>query len=154
MANKKFTKAEAKAIGTKIGINWKTVEFSLWEFWRGLHIELEHGKRDRRTNVTNDNDVMTGKIALAHLYEFPDYYTRLDKLETEAEKYWENKKTVKKENIEICPKCKKPAVESSDYHAALYYVGGSTFKCSKCKYRGPYVTVSLKEYEKLMKKKK
>ena len=42
--------------------------------------------------VTNNNPILTGKIALAHLLEFPDYYTRLDKLEEEAKKYWKNKK--------------------------------------------------------------
>jgi hypothetical protein len=51
----------------------------------GLDVELEHGKIDPQTNVTNDEPIMTGKIALAHLNEFPDYYTRLDKMEKEAE---------------------------------------------------------------------
>ena len=53
--------------------------------------ELEHGKRDPKTNVTNDDLIMTGKIALVHLNEFPDYYTRLDKLEEDAKKFWKNK---------------------------------------------------------------
>jgi hypothetical protein len=47
-------------------------------------VELEHGKRDSSTNVTQDDEELTGKIALAHLNEFPDYYTRLEKMETEA----------------------------------------------------------------------
>jgi hypothetical protein len=93
---KKYTKAQATRIGTKIGINWKTARFNLWEFWRGLHIELEHGKRDKRTNVTNDNDFLTGQIAWAHLLEYPDYYTRLDRLEAQAEKYWDARKKKKK----------------------------------------------------------
>lgn len=147
---KKFTKAEARKIGEKIGIDWRTAEFDLWEFWRGLHIELEHGKRDRRTNVTNDDDVMTGKIALAHLFEFPDYYTRLDKLEKEADKYWGEKKLLKKESIEICPKCQKPAAESKFY--ALWSGFSDVFRCSSCGYRGPIVTLPEKEYEKLLKK--
>ena len=56
-----------------------------------MDIELEHGTENNITNVTNDDPLMTGKIALAHLNEFPDYYTRLLELEEEAEKYWENK---------------------------------------------------------------
>jgi hypothetical protein len=54
-------------------------------------VELEHGTVDPNTNVTDDDPVATGKIALAHLNEFPDYYTRLLELEEEAEEYWENK---------------------------------------------------------------
>jgi hypothetical protein len=54
-----------------------------------MNVELEHGQRDPATNVTNDDPLMTGKIALAHLKEFPDYYERLEKMETEAEAFWE-----------------------------------------------------------------
>lgn len=57
----------------------------------GMDVELEHGLHDPATNVTNDDALITGKIALAHLNEFPDYYTRLEKMEKEAEQYWENK---------------------------------------------------------------
>ena len=56
-----------------------------------MDVELEHGLIDPQTNVTNDDPLMTGKIALAHLNESPDYYTRLKKMEEEAEKYWEKK---------------------------------------------------------------
>jgi len=88
----RFTEEEAKKIGEEIGINWETSEFDVHQFWIGLHVELEHGLVDARTNVTNDDKNMTGKIAWAHLNEFPDYYTRLDEMEEEAEKYWEEKK--------------------------------------------------------------
>ena len=47
--------------------------------------ELEHARRDPATNVTGDDPIVTGKIALAHLNEFPDYYTRLEKMEAEGE---------------------------------------------------------------------
>ncbi len=57
----------------------------------GLHVELEHGARDSQTNVTDDDIIMTGKIALAHLKEIPDYYTRLHKMEKVGEAYWERK---------------------------------------------------------------
>jgi hypothetical protein len=57
----------------------------------GMDVELEHGTENSVTNVTNDDPLLTGKITLAHLNEFPDYYTRLLKLEEEAEKYWDKK---------------------------------------------------------------
>ena len=56
-----------------------------------MEVELEHGTIDSPTNVTGDDSLVTGKIALAHLNEFPDYYTRLEKMENEAEKHWEKK---------------------------------------------------------------
>lgn len=84
MINKKhFTTAEAKQVGEALGIDWS--KFNFEQYRMGLDVELEHGKVHRNTNVTNDDPVMTGKIALAHLSEFPDYYTRLAKMEKEAE---------------------------------------------------------------------
>ena len=77
---------EAGRIGALLGIDWHTVD--LEQFRRGLEVELEHGARDPETNVTDDDLSLTGKIAWAHLKEFPDYYTRLDKLEAEADAYW------------------------------------------------------------------
>jgi hypothetical protein len=85
-----FTEEEAKRIGAALGIDWKQVD--LEEFRMGLEVELEHGAHDPQTNVTNDDEVLTGKIALAHLKEFPDYYTRLEELEEEADKYWAQKR--------------------------------------------------------------
>jgi len=55
----------------------------------GLNVELEHGKISPETDVTDDDNIMTRKIAWAHLNEFPDYYTRLAKLEKEVREYWE-----------------------------------------------------------------
>lgn len=83
---KHFTAEEAKKIGEKIGINWS--RFDVEQFRMGMDVELEHGKINPKTNVTNDDPVLTGKIALAHLNEFSDYYDRLEKLEEEAEKFW------------------------------------------------------------------
>jgi len=54
----------------------------------GMDVELEHGLVNPQTNLTNDDEIMTGKIALAHLNEFSDYYTRLKKMEKEADDYW------------------------------------------------------------------
>lgn len=90
---KTFTTEEAKRIGQQLGIKWK--EFNVEQFRKGMDVELEHGTRTKKTNVTNDDSLMTGKIALAHLLEFPDYYTRLARLEKNAEKYWKNKKAIK-----------------------------------------------------------
>lgn len=85
-AGKKFTNEEAKRIGDELRIDWGEVELS--EFRMGLGVELEHGSHDPETNVTDNDEILTGKIALAHLREFPDYYTRLEKLEEEADEYW------------------------------------------------------------------
>jgi hypothetical protein len=82
-----FTTQKAQEIGENLGIAWD--KFDVEQFRRGMDVELEHGARDAETNVTNDDPLTTGKIALAHLNEYPDYYTRLDKMEAEAEAYWE-----------------------------------------------------------------
>ena len=82
-----FTAEEAKAIGEKLGLKWD--KFDVDQFKKGMEVELEHGSRDSLTNVTNGDPLMTGKIALAHLNEFPDYYDRLEKMEKEAEEFWE-----------------------------------------------------------------
>ncbi len=85
MTDKKhFTDEEAKEVGEKIGITWD--KFDVEQFRMGMDVELEHGTEDPNTNVTNDDPEMTGKIALAHLNEIPDYYDRLDKMEKEGEK--------------------------------------------------------------------
>lgn len=81
----RFTLEDAGRIGTAIGIDWTTSPFARQEFLTGLHVELEHGARDPETNVTDDDELVTGKIAWAHLKELPDYYTRLIAMETEAE---------------------------------------------------------------------
>ena len=86
---KHFTAEEAKAIGEKLGIDWS--KFDVEQFRMGMDVELEHGKVDADTNVTNDDPLLTGKIALAHLNEFPDYYDRLYEMEEEAEEYWDIK---------------------------------------------------------------
>jgi hypothetical protein len=80
-----FSVEEALKIGEAIGIDWETSPFDAEQFRMGLEVELEHGRRDPKTDVTHDDPIMTGKIALAHLHEFPDYYTRLMKMEAQAE---------------------------------------------------------------------
>ncbi len=79
-----FTKDEARRVGEQIGIDWEKAPFDVEQFRMGMDVELEHGLQDGATNVTGDDPVVTGKIALAHLNEFPDYYTRLARMEEEA----------------------------------------------------------------------
>jgi hypothetical protein len=81
-----FTADEARRIGEEIGIDWSTAPFDVEQFRTGLDVELEHGARDPRTNVTDDDPTTTGKIAWAHLNEFPDYYTRLEVMEEQAKR--------------------------------------------------------------------
>ena len=85
---KTFTADEARVIGEQIGIDWATAPFDVEQFRSGMDVELEHGLHDARTNVTDDDAHVTAKIALAHLNEFPDYYTRLEQLEQEAKRDW------------------------------------------------------------------
>jgi len=83
VAKENFTTEEAKQIGESLGVDWS--KFDVEQFRMGMDVELEHGLVASHTNVTNDDPTMTGKIALVHLNEFADYYTRLDKMEKEAE---------------------------------------------------------------------
>ena len=81
---RRFSAEEARRVGEEIGIDWASAPFEVEQFRMGMDVELEHGLHDMQTNVTHDDPVVTGKIALAHLNEFPDYYTRLDRMEEEA----------------------------------------------------------------------
>jgi hypothetical protein len=81
-----FTAEEARRIGEAIGIDWASAPFDVEQFRIGMDVELEHGLHDLLTNVTDDDPVVTGKIALAHLNEFPDYYTRLERMEEDAKR--------------------------------------------------------------------
>jgi hypothetical protein len=83
-----FTAGQAREAGERIGIDWATSPFDVEQLRMGMDVELEHGTHDPDTNVTDDDVVVTAKIARAHLNEFPDYYTRLAKMESEAEAYW------------------------------------------------------------------
>jgi hypothetical protein len=83
-ARGEFTADEARTIGEQIGIDWSSSAFDVDQFRRGLNVELEHGLRDPDTNVTDDDPLVTGKIAKAHLNELPDYYARLALMEADA----------------------------------------------------------------------
>lgn len=77
---------KARKLGEELGIDW--TRFELEEFRRGIEVELEHGRRNPATDITGDDLTLTGKIALAHLNEIPDYYTRLVRMEEEARAFW------------------------------------------------------------------
>jgi len=86
-----FTAGEARRFGEEIGIDWASTPFDVEQFRTGMNVELEHGLRDPHTNVSDDNPHVTAKIALAHLNEFPDYYTRLERMEEEARRDWQQR---------------------------------------------------------------
>ena len=88
MEARRFSSAEARRIGEQLGVDWSSAAWDVEQFRAGMDVELEHGLRDPATNVTGDDPVTTGKIALAHLKEFPDYYTRLEVMEEEAKRHW------------------------------------------------------------------
>jgi len=85
---RRFSNDDARRYGEEIGIDWATSPFDVDEFRAGMDVELEHGLHDPATNVTDDDPNVTARIARAHLNEFPDYYTRLEKMEEEAKQYW------------------------------------------------------------------
>ena len=80
---------EAQRVGNEIGVDWS--RFDVEQFRLGMDVEFEHGSRDPQTDVTGDDPIVTGKIALAHMKEFPDYYERLERMERDAEREWANR---------------------------------------------------------------
>lgn len=81
----KFDISDAETVAPAIGIEWQMVRFTPKDLAQGMNVELEHGKRDSQTNVTDDDPISTAKIALAHLKESYLYYRDLEILE-ECEK--------------------------------------------------------------------
>jgi len=88
---KNFTADEARRFGSEIGIDWDAAPFDVEQFRMGMDVELEHGLHDPATNVTDDDPHTTARIALAHLNEFADYYTRLEQMEEEAKRDWSSR---------------------------------------------------------------
>lgn len=84
MSKRIYNETEAQEVAAQIGIDWDKVDFDLRQFLMGMNVEAEHGAHDPETNVTNDDPIITGKIAWAHLKEIADYYDRLDVMEKEA----------------------------------------------------------------------
>jgi hypothetical protein len=85
------TADEARRVGDEIGVDWD--RFDLEQFRLGMDVEFEHGSHDPQTDVTGDDPILTGKIALAHMKEFPDYYERLERMEADAERDWAGRKS-------------------------------------------------------------
>jgi hypothetical protein len=81
---KTYSSDEAGSVARALGLDFARSKFNFQQFHAGLNVEAEHGKVDPETNVTDDDPVTTGKIALAHLNEIPDYYSRLTKMEADA----------------------------------------------------------------------
>ncbi len=80
-----FNQEQARAAAAEVGLDLTTAEFDAEQLRRGMEVELEHGRRDPLTDVTDDDPLITVRIAWAHLKEFPDYYDRLARMEAEAE---------------------------------------------------------------------
>ena len=89
---KTFTADQARRFGSEIGIDWEAAPFDVEQLRAGMDVELEHGLHDRSTNVTDDDPHVTARIALAHLNEVPDYYTRLERMEEEAHRDWSSRR--------------------------------------------------------------
>jgi len=90
MANKprqEFTELEAREVALKLGIDWAKVDYGIEDFLDGINVELEHGMVNMNTNVTNDDALLTGKIALAHFNEGGKYYKELEKLEDKVKNH-------------------------------------------------------------------
>jgi hypothetical protein len=77
---------EARRVGDAIGVDW--ARFELEQFRAGMDVSTSTASHDPQTDVTGDDPIVTGKIALAHMKEFPDYYERLERMEREAESDW------------------------------------------------------------------
>jgi hypothetical protein len=84
-----FTTEDAAAALAAAGINISGELYDLADVRDGMNVELEHGTRFPDLDVSGDDPVITLKIALAHLREFPDYYQRLEVMEREGEAAWE-----------------------------------------------------------------
>jgi Protein of unknown function (DUF5661) len=80
---KPFTRAEAKTIGDKLGIDW--MKFAVKQFRTGMNAELADGMYNPVTNFASDDPILVGKVVRAHLNEFPDYYTQWAQMEKAAE---------------------------------------------------------------------
>jgi hypothetical protein len=88
---RRTTREEARRVGDEIGVDWSRCDLA--QFQAGMDVEFEHGGHDPQTDVTHDDPIITGKIALAHMKEFPDYYERLERMEAEAERDWADRQS-------------------------------------------------------------
>lgn len=87
MERQQVSEEEALKVGKRLKIDFDQLPFKEW--LNGMNTELEHSNLvSKTTDVTKGNLMKTGRIALAHLIEMPDYYTRLSRMEKTANKYW------------------------------------------------------------------
>jgi len=119
MLKEEFTIDEAREVAKKLGIDWATVDFKLEDFKEGMDVELEHGLKDPQTNVTGDDPVMTGKIALAHLKENGEYYEYLEKMEEKMD-HKEEMKDLKGDAEEVGIKIRAAEKLREKIHGGMY----------------------------------
>jgi len=82
-----ITDAIVDKVAKEISLDFDKVDRN--EFKMGMDVELEHNRDNQgfpRTNICKDDMTMVARIAIAHLAELPDYYTRLAKMEEEGKK--------------------------------------------------------------------
>ena len=82
---KQLSSEEAKRIGEALHIDWDQVD--LEQFRQDLMGNHNQGSIDPETGLTYDGVLLTGKVVLDHMQEFPDYFTRLAKLKEEVDEY-------------------------------------------------------------------
>ena len=82
---KQISLDDAKRIGDSLYIDWNQID--LEQFRQGLMGDPKQGTMDPETGPAYDGVFLTGKVVLAHIQEFPDYFTRLAKLKAEADEY-------------------------------------------------------------------
>ena len=82
---KQISSDEAKRIGDSLYIDWNQID--LEQFRQGLIGNQRRAAMDSETGLIDDGVVLSGKIVLAHMQKFPDYFSRLEKLRAEANDY-------------------------------------------------------------------
>ncbi len=81
-----FSREATRQIADALEIDWNKKAFDMEQFHSGLEVELEHGPHYPATDITHDDSILIGKLVLAHLNQFPDYYTRLARMRAAAER--------------------------------------------------------------------
>ncbi len=82
---KQISSEEARRIGDALHIDWDQV--GLEQFRRDLMGARKQSASDPEIDPAYDGVLLSGKIVLAHMQEFPDYFNRLQKLKAEADEY-------------------------------------------------------------------
>lgn len=126
----KFSKEDAEKAAEEIGLDWDKHEFAVADLIKGMNVELEHGTRYADVNVTDDKPVPTAKIALAHLYEFADYYDRLAKMEAEAKESLKEAESPTMSDIPFVPVRPKTSA-TSNVPPLVIKVDGHVYKLAK-----------------------